>query len=148
MTIHENRLESQRARHSIPAGVYFVDDVAVRSAGGGRGVFSFGIRRAGSRPHSCIDSWGCQRALLFAPMEPLAGTLRGVEPGDAASVGGLRTRPVWAVDIGRNGKVRGLARATEVSGLGVCYPPYPYHGAPQDREVYTVEEMRRKGHRY
>ena len=50
------------------------------------------------------------------------------------------------VELGKNGKVLGFARATVVYGLGMM--PWAPRNEPQDYDIYTVEEMRRKGHRY
>jgi hypothetical protein len=144
MSSYMNSLKAQQDRHDIEPGHYRVTSINAHSSGSGRQQICLGLSelQAGIHP---VDSM----PTIFAPHDPLVDALWGItENQEEAQRGNLTTRPVWVVELGRNAKVLGFARATSVFGLGKSYGPYHYDGQSPDGEVYTVDEMRRKGHRY
>ena len=144
MTGYMNSLRAQQDRHDIEPGHYRVTFVSAHCAGSGRQQVSLGLSELQPGIHP-VDGM----PVLFLPHDPLVDALWGLtENQEDVQRGGLSTRPVWVVELGQNAKVLGFARATSVSGLGKSSGPYHYSGEPQDYEVYTVEEMRRKGPRY
>mgnify|MGYP003634800395 FL=1 len=140
-----NSLRAQQDRHDIEPGHYRVTFVSAHCAGSGRQQVSLGLSelQPGIYP---IDSM----PILFLPHDPLVDALWGLTESQPAEVqrGNLSTVPVWIVELGQNAKVLGFARATSVFGLGRFYSPYRYEGQAPDNEVYTVDELRRKGRRH
>jgi len=86
---------------------------------------------------------------MLVPHDPLADALWAITGANStrSQRDNLTVQDAWVVEIGEGGKVLGLARATALFGLGV-HSTYVRQSRTPDHEVYTVEEMRRKGHRY
>ena len=139
-----NSLKAQQDRHDIEPGHYRVTYVSAHCAGSGRQQVCLGLDelQAGNHPVEGMP-------VLFLPHDPLVDALWDLtENQEDVQRGGLSTKPIWVVELGQNAKVLGFARATSVFGLRMGCGPYHYSGEPQDYEVYTVDEMRRKGPRY
>lgn len=138
-----NYYDMQQQRHDIEPGHYIVDDVYAYRTRPNRACIEVTVHELSIYPDF---SWRTPR--LYAPHEPLVDALWGFVNGDRPEVrrGNLTTKDAWVVELGKNGKVLGFARATVVHGFGMM--PWAPRGEPQDYDIYTVEEMRRKGHRY
>ena len=146
MSAYMNSLRAQRDRHDIKPGHYRVTYVRAHCAGSGRQQVDLGLNelQAGIHP---VDGM----PIAFIPHDPIVDALWNHVQARHKDVqrGNLTTTPIWVVELGKNAKVLGFARATSVFGIGKHYGgPYRYSGEPQDYDIYTVEEMRRKGHRY
>ncbi len=145
MSAYMNSLDEQRHRHDIEPGHYRVTFVSAHCAGSGRQQVSLGLNelQAGIHPVEGMP-------VVFMPHDPIVDALWKHVKARHEDVqrGNLTTTPIWVVELGKNAKVLGFARATSVFGIGKNYGPYHYSGEPQDYDIYTVEEMRRKGHRY
>jgi hypothetical protein len=138
-----NHYDMQQQRHDIEPGHYMVEFVRAYQRKPNRSCIEVSVHEL-----TVFMGFECRIPMFFAPHEPLVDALWEFVHRDnpRATRGNLITKDAWVVELGKNGKVLGFARATVVFGLGDM-PWAPTREAP-DHEVYFVEEMRRKGHRY